>query len=73
IIGKDVCKAIQEFFVNRRGGGMTSAEQSIILNIIPFAIGKLPAKYLGVPLITKKINATDCKPLIEKDKNRVLD
>ncbi|GJS94754.1 RNA-directed DNA polymerase, eukaryota, reverse transcriptase zinc-binding domain protein [Tanacetum coccineum] len=54
-------------------GGMTNAEQSIILDIVPFAIGKLPVRYLGVPLITKKVNATDCKPLIDKVKNRVLD
>ncbi|GJW51000.1 hypothetical protein Tco_0092351 [Tanacetum coccineum] len=54
-------------------GGMTNAEQAINLDIIPFVIGKLPVRYLGVPLITKKISATDCKPLIEKVKNRVLD
>ncbi|GJV89008.1 RNA-directed DNA polymerase, eukaryota, reverse transcriptase zinc-binding domain protein [Tanacetum coccineum] len=54
-------------------GGMTSAEHNIILGIIPFAIGKLPVRYLGVPLITKKISSTDCKPLIDKVKNRVLD
>nr|GEW17708.1 RNA-directed DNA polymerase, eukaryota [Tanacetum cinerariifolium] len=38
---------------------MTTAEQRIILDIVPFAIGKLPVRYLGVPLITKKINAID--------------
>nr|GEW21406.1 hypothetical protein [Tanacetum cinerariifolium] len=48
-------------------GGMTIAEQNVILDIIPFANGRLPIRYLGVPLITKKINATDCKPLIDKD------
>ncbi|GJV77011.1 hypothetical protein Tco_1508595 [Tanacetum coccineum] len=52
---------------------MTSAEQNIILGIVPFAIGKLPARYLGVPLITKKISSIDCKPLIDKVRNRVLD
>ncbi|GKB00051.1 RNA-directed DNA polymerase, eukaryota, reverse transcriptase zinc-binding domain protein [Tanacetum coccineum] len=54
-------------------GGLTNAEQNVILGIVPFAIGKLPVRYLGVPLITKKINATDYKPLVEKVKNRVLD
>ncbi|GJX32724.1 RNA-directed DNA polymerase, eukaryota, reverse transcriptase zinc-binding domain protein [Tanacetum coccineum] len=54
-------------------GGMTIAEQNVILDIIPFAIGRLPVRYLGVPLITKKINATDCKPLIDKVKSRVMD
>nr|GEU43590.1 hypothetical protein [Tanacetum cinerariifolium] len=40
-------------------GGMTIAEEKVILDIVPFAIGKLPVRHLGVPLITKKINATD--------------
>nr|GEY48047.1 hypothetical protein [Tanacetum cinerariifolium] len=53
-----------------RNIGLTIAEQSIILDIIPFAIGSLPVRYLGVPQITKKICATDCKPLIDKVKSR---
>ncbi|GJU89583.1 RNA-directed DNA polymerase, eukaryota, reverse transcriptase zinc-binding domain protein [Tanacetum coccineum] len=54
-------------------GGLTIAEQSIILDITPFAIRSLPVRYLGVPLITKKICATDCKPLTDKVKSRVMD
>ncbi|GJY47212.1 RNA-directed DNA polymerase, eukaryota, reverse transcriptase zinc-binding domain protein [Tanacetum coccineum] len=40
-------------------GGLSSTEQNNILSIVPFAIGKLPVRYLGVPLLTKKITATD--------------
>lgn len=29
-----------------------------------FKLGKLPVRYLGVPLITSKLNYFDCKPLI---------
>ncbi|GKA59909.1 RNA-directed DNA polymerase, eukaryota, reverse transcriptase zinc-binding domain protein [Tanacetum coccineum] len=54
-------------------GGMTEAEQRLILDTVPFPIGRLPVRYLGVPLITKKISATDCKPLVEKVRNRVMD
>nr|GEX89527.1 RNA-directed DNA polymerase, eukaryota, reverse transcriptase zinc-binding domain protein [Tanacetum cinerariifolium] len=54
-------------------GGLTNAEQSIILDIVPFAVGRLPVRYLGAPLITEKINATDCKHLTDKAKNKVLD
>ncbi|GJZ16448.1 RNA-directed DNA polymerase, eukaryota, reverse transcriptase zinc-binding domain protein [Tanacetum coccineum] len=54
-------------------GGMTKAEQNIILDIIPFGVRRLPVKYLGVSLITKKITANDCKPLVEKVKYRILD
>ena len=44
-----------------------------ILNILPFNVGKLPVKYLGVPLISKKIGAKECKKLIDKVKNKVED
>nr|GEW51424.1 hypothetical protein [Tanacetum cinerariifolium] len=53
--------------------GLTIAEQSIILDIIPFSIGSLRVRYLGVSLITKKICAIDCKPLIDKVKSIVMD
>ncbi|GJX65445.1 RNA-directed DNA polymerase, eukaryota, reverse transcriptase zinc-binding domain protein [Tanacetum coccineum] len=43
------------------------------VDIVPFGVGKLPVKYLGVPLITKKITANDCEPLVEKVKSRILD
>ncbi|GJX28595.1 RNA-directed DNA polymerase, eukaryota, reverse transcriptase zinc-binding domain protein [Tanacetum coccineum] len=47
-------------------GGLSALEQQRILDIIPFNIGKLPVKYLGVPLITKKIGVKECKPLVDK-------
>lgn len=54
-------------------GSLSGGEQEMILNIIPFAVGKLPVRYLGVPLITKKISIQDCKPLIDKVRNKVND
>ncbi|GJV27431.1 RNA-directed DNA polymerase, eukaryota, reverse transcriptase zinc-binding domain protein [Tanacetum coccineum] len=51
--------------------GMNDVEQQVILDLIPFAVGRLRVKYLGVPLITKKITKADCKPMIEKVKNRI--
>ncbi|GKB05063.1 reverse transcriptase domain, reverse transcriptase zinc-binding domain protein [Tanacetum coccineum] len=44
-----------------------------ILNIMPFAEGKLPVKYLGVPLISSRLFNRDCKILIEKARNRIGD
>ncbi|GKC34596.1 RNA-directed DNA polymerase, eukaryota, reverse transcriptase zinc-binding domain protein [Tanacetum coccineum] len=32
-----------------------------ILNIVPFQVGKLPMKYLGVPLLAKCLGVADCK------------
>ncbi|GKB10859.1 RNA-directed DNA polymerase, eukaryota, reverse transcriptase zinc-binding domain protein [Tanacetum coccineum] len=71
-----VCVSTTKFSININGereGYFIVLNIISILGIVPFAIGKLPVRYLGVPLITKKISSTDCKPLIDKVKNRVLD
>ena len=44
--------------------GLSMPEQDNIVQILPFTIGRLPVRYLGVPLVTKKLSASDCKPLI---------
>nr|GEU58636.1 hypothetical protein [Tanacetum cinerariifolium] len=55
---------------NKEFKGLTKAEQKSILDIVPFAIGRLPVRFLRVHLLIKNINATDCKPLVEKVKDR---
>nr|GEV04247.1 hypothetical protein [Tanacetum cinerariifolium] len=42
-----------------------------ILQIFPFKRGKLPVRYLGVPLVLKKIGVKDSKGLIDKVKARI--
>ncbi|XP_071729197.1 uncharacterized protein [Rutidosis leptorrhynchoides] len=42
-----------------------------ILKIVPFQIGSLPMKYLGVPLLSKRLGISDCKCLVDKIKNRI--
>nr|GFB81339.1 RNA-directed DNA polymerase, eukaryota, reverse transcriptase zinc-binding domain protein [Tanacetum cinerariifolium] len=49
-------------------GNVDKQAQRAILDELPFVVGKLPVKYLGVPLITKKIGI-----LMDKVKNVVLD
>ncbi|GJU19094.1 RNA-directed DNA polymerase, eukaryota, reverse transcriptase zinc-binding domain protein [Tanacetum coccineum] len=44
-----------------------------ILNILPFKRGKLPVRYLGVPLVAKQLGVNDCKSLVDKVKSRVHD
>ncbi|GJW97775.1 putative reverse transcriptase domain, reverse transcriptase zinc-binding domain protein [Tanacetum coccineum] len=44
-----------------------------ILHIIPFEEGRMPVKYLGVPLISTRLVYRDCKELIEKVQNRIWD
>nr|GEY95170.1 hypothetical protein [Tanacetum cinerariifolium] len=38
----------------------------VILNILPFEEDHLPVKYLGVPLVSSRLIARDCKELIDK-------
>ncbi|GKA32262.1 RNA-directed DNA polymerase, eukaryota, reverse transcriptase zinc-binding domain protein [Tanacetum coccineum] len=44
-----------------------------ILEIVPFVVGKLPVRYLGVPLVTRRLNVKDCRSLIDKVKGKVGD
>nr|GEY35730.1 hypothetical protein [Tanacetum cinerariifolium] len=44
-----------------------------ILNIMSFAEGNPPVKYLGVCLISSRLLNKDCKVLVEKAKNRIED
>ncbi|GKB10952.1 hypothetical protein Tco_0844875 [Tanacetum coccineum] len=44
-----------------------------ILSVLPFEEGRLPVKYLGVPLVSSRLMIRDCKELIEKVQNRVQD
>ncbi|GJU50601.1 putative RNA-directed DNA polymerase [Tanacetum coccineum] len=44
-----------------------------ILNIMPFAEGEFPVKYLGVPLISSCLLNKDCKVLVERVRNRIGD
>lgn len=41
--------------------------------VMPFREGVLPIRYLGVPLVSKKISCGDCKVLIEVVQNRIND
>ncbi|GKE78498.1 putative reverse transcriptase domain, reverse transcriptase zinc-binding domain protein, partial [Tanacetum coccineum] len=43
------------------------------LNILPFEEGKLPVKYLGVPLVPSRLLYRDCMELMEKVKRRIND
>nr|GFC26985.1 RNA-directed DNA polymerase, eukaryota, reverse transcriptase zinc-binding domain protein [Tanacetum cinerariifolium] len=51
--------------------GLTPEIKNDILMAMPFKEGTLPIKYLGVSLVSKKINVNDCKILIEFIQNRL--
>ncbi|XP_022003153.1 uncharacterized protein LOC110900576 [Helianthus annuus] len=50
-----------------------SRTKSRILELIPFEEGKLPIKYLGVPLLASRLLVKDCKVLVERMNTRILD
>ncbi|GJZ55432.1 RNA-directed DNA polymerase, eukaryota, reverse transcriptase zinc-binding domain protein [Tanacetum coccineum] len=54
-------------------GSVKEIEKQRILEIMPFAVGKLPMKYLGVPLITKNIGIAECNQLVDRVKQTVSD
>ncbi|XP_039040642.1 uncharacterized protein LOC120178964 [Hibiscus syriacus] len=42
-----------------------------IISFTGFKQGRLPVRYLGVPLVTKKLTEKDCQALIDNIKNRI--
>ena len=51
--------------------GVSGEVKNDILNITGFSMGSLPMKYLGVPLISKRLFHCDCQPLIDKILTRI--
>ncbi|KAJ9535522.1 hypothetical protein OSB04_un001343 [Centaurea solstitialis] len=54
-------------------GNVVGINRKEILEVLPFKLGTLPVRYLGVPLISTKLFHRDCLVLIDKVKKRVLD
>ncbi|KAJ9535293.1 hypothetical protein OSB04_un001605 [Centaurea solstitialis] len=54
-------------------GNVNGLNRQEILEILPFKLGTLPVRYLGVPLISTKLFHRDCLVLIDKVKRRVQD
>ncbi|GKA91118.1 RNA-directed DNA polymerase, eukaryota, reverse transcriptase zinc-binding domain protein [Tanacetum coccineum] len=48
-------------------GSISDRLKEDMLNILPFKCGKLPIKYLGVPLLAKKLGVKDCQSLIDNE------
>ncbi|GJY93449.1 putative RNA-directed DNA polymerase [Tanacetum coccineum] len=44
-----------------------------ILQILPFEEGKLPVKYLGVPLVSSRLMIRDCNELLDRVQIRIQD
>jgi len=46
--------------------GVKASDKEAILHAFPFAYGALPVRYLGLPLLTKRMTSNDYTPLIDK-------
>ncbi|XP_035830140.1 uncharacterized protein LOC110901221 [Helianthus annuus] len=44
-----------------------------IIELIPFEEGKLPIKYLGVPLLASRLLVKDCQVLVDQMNKRIMD
>ncbi|GKD51879.1 RNA-directed DNA polymerase, eukaryota, reverse transcriptase zinc-binding domain protein, partial [Tanacetum coccineum] len=54
-------------------GSLSEDEKNAFLTILPFKIGKMPVRYLGVPLMDKKIGVKDCKSLVDEVRQKLND
>ncbi|GJX28323.1 putative RNA-directed DNA polymerase [Tanacetum coccineum] len=54
-------------------GNVRKVARRNILKVMPFQVGILPVRYLGVPLISKRLYVKDCQLLIDRVKKRVFD
>ncbi|GJR17132.1 RNA-directed DNA polymerase, eukaryota, reverse transcriptase zinc-binding domain protein [Tanacetum coccineum] len=52
-------------------GSISESLKEEMLQILPFKCGKLPIKYLGVPLLAKRLGVKDCQSLIDSVRNMI--
>lgn len=51
--------------------GILESLEKELLNSLSFSSGTLPVRYLGLPLLTKRMTVTDYMPLVEKIRKRM--
>nr|GEY21628.1 zinc finger, CCHC-type [Tanacetum cinerariifolium] len=68
-------KCISKILTNRIKVALKVVEENQSAFVLRRAItdSKLPVRYLGVPLVTKKIGVSDCKQLVDKVNQRLND
>ena len=54
-------------------GSIDEGTKNTIKSVLPFKEGKLLVRYLGVPLVTKKIGVADCKQLVDNVQKKLND
>lgn len=51
--------------------GVTVSSRNEIVARFPFGSGSFPVRYLGLPLLTKRMSLLDCLPLLETIRTRI--
>ncbi|XP_058203052.1 uncharacterized protein LOC131317521 [Rhododendron vialii] len=51
--------------------GVSNENKYVLMPILAISEGRLPVKYLGVPLITARLRASDCQVLLDKIVSRI--
>lgn len=51
--------------------GISDMQEEDILSRFPFTSGQLPVRYLGLPLLTRKMTVNDYMPLVEKVRKKM--
>lgn len=51
--------------------GVPDIAKQNIIDRFPFALGQLPVRYLGLPLVTKRFTSSDYSPLLEQLRNKI--
>lgn len=51
--------------------GVNDQNRESIISRFPFTVGQLPVKYLGLPLLTKRMTSVDYNPLLEKIRQKM--
>ncbi|KAK9071869.1 hypothetical protein SSX86_008299 [Deinandra increscens subsp. villosa] len=54
-------------------GNVLPCTKAEIMDLLPFKVGVLPVRYLGLPLLAKRLYSKDCASLIDRVKKRVDD
>ncbi|XP_074282723.1 uncharacterized protein LOC141607265 [Silene latifolia] len=70
-LSKTSCLNMSKGKSNAYFNGVNESLKQDILRISGMVEGALPFKYLGVPIKTTRLNAKDCKPLIDKIVQRI--
>ncbi|GJW79885.1 RNA-directed DNA polymerase, eukaryota, reverse transcriptase zinc-binding domain protein [Tanacetum coccineum] len=52
-------------------GSINERDKGELLNVLPFQCGKLPMKYLEVPLLAKRLGIKDCQSLVDRVASKI--